>query len=433
MEIEKRHRIALFLDIENMLIPLLQRGVGFDIEPIIARLKEHGAVVLARSYGDIEKACQGHPRLNGRVRRMLQHNLIQIVDVPYITANKNTADLTLSLDALEVAFQYAEINTFALAACDRDYVPLINKLRLHDRHVIGIGIGLEGIMHDLLVQACDEFIYYENLVELPQEAMVTSSQTSEDYFDLLVRAVQVITEGGGEPSGGRLLLQMKQMEPTFNPHVLGYKSFREFVQAAERDGRVTMDWRNGREDFAVVLPGGETRRPRYGTALPLGLESPEDAAAYYNAVLAKKNVPMLPYDLRMEIVESVVALFRDRSNETWTVRQLQSTLWTRFQQRLGMEFKAFGKVIYTMYIGRCFRLEPGHYGEQPEDRPLSLGCDPDEVEHRLHKTYVGALLRSDPEIPLSPEAVSLWLYGDQGRLAAAQAAIEAAAIGLVER
>ena len=235
MEIEKRHRIALFLDIENMLIPLLQRGVGFDIEPIIARLKEHGAVVLARSYGDIEKACQGHPGLNGRVRRMLQHNLIQIVDVPYITANKNTADLTLSLDALEVAFQYAEINTFALAACDRDYVPLINKLRLHDRHVIGIGIGLEGIMHDLLVQACDEFIYYENLVELPQDAMVTSSQTSEDYFDLLVRAVQVITEGGREPSGVRLLLQMKQMKPTFDPHVLGYKSFREFVQAAERE------------------------------------------------------------------------------------------------------------------------------------------------------------------------------------------------------
>ena len=115
-------RIALFIDIENLIGSASTIGLPINIAPVLDKLKEFGKVQVRRSFGDLDKCLRSisKEREIHETRRMLHHNLVQIEDIPYLTQSKNTADITLAVEALALAFQYPDISHFAILASDRD-------------------------------------------------------------------------------------------------------------------------------------------------------------------------------------------------------------------------------------------------------------------------------------------------------------------------
>jgi hypothetical protein len=117
--------VALYIDIENFVSAACALGLPLELEAVIQKLKEVGPVRLRKSFGDLKTTLEQRNLYNivDQTRKMLHRNLIEIVDVPFLTAHKNTADLCLALDALSVAFQNPGITHFAVLSSDRDLCP----------------------------------------------------------------------------------------------------------------------------------------------------------------------------------------------------------------------------------------------------------------------------------------------------------------------
>jgi uncharacterized LabA/DUF88 family protein len=158
-------RIALFLDYENLAIGARDNlgGMAFDFKPIADALAEQGRIVVRRAYADWSYFDQD--------RRDLTRHHIELIDIPQKmgASRKNSADIKLAVDAVELSFERDYITTFVIGTGDSDFTPLMHKLRELNRRVIGIGIRES--TSDLLPPACDEFLFYDNLegVETPAE------------------------------------------------------------------------------------------------------------------------------------------------------------------------------------------------------------------------------------------------------------------------
>src|SRR3954470_5161740 len=148
---DKERRIALFIDFENLVTNTGIDPGALDLQPAFDRLLEKGKVVFRRAYCDWSRFREATRRL---------HDFgVELVDVPPSTrAGKNSADMRLVIDALELCYAREHIDTFVIASGDSDFCPLAYKLRENDKVVIGIGV--KQATSPLFVKACDEFIYF---------------------------------------------------------------------------------------------------------------------------------------------------------------------------------------------------------------------------------------------------------------------------------
>jgi uncharacterized LabA/DUF88 family protein len=158
-------RIALFLDYENLAIGSRDRleGMRFDLRPVLDALAERGRVIARKAYADWSYWDED--------RRMLTRSHVELIEIPQRmgASRKNSADIKLCVDALEMAFERDYITTFVICTGDSDFTPLVHKLRELNKRVIGVGI--KESTSKLLPPACDEFLYYEALegVDVPAE------------------------------------------------------------------------------------------------------------------------------------------------------------------------------------------------------------------------------------------------------------------------
>jgi uncharacterized LabA/DUF88 family protein len=158
-------RIALFLDYENLAIGARDRleGMRFDLRPVLDALAERGRVISRKAYADWSYWDED--------RRMLTRSHVELIEIPQRmgASRKNSADIKLAVDALEMAFERDYVTTFVICTGDSDFTPLVHKLRELDKRVIGVGI--KESTSKLLPPACDEFLYYESLegVDVPAE------------------------------------------------------------------------------------------------------------------------------------------------------------------------------------------------------------------------------------------------------------------------
>jgi uncharacterized LabA/DUF88 family protein len=158
-------RIALFLDYENLAIGARDRleGMHFDLRPVLDALAERGRVIARKAYADWSYWDED--------RRMLTRSHVELIEIPQRmgASRKNSADIKLCVDALEMAFERDYITTFVICTGDSDFTPLVHKLRELNKRVIGVGI--KESTSKLLPPACDEFLYYEALegVDVPAE------------------------------------------------------------------------------------------------------------------------------------------------------------------------------------------------------------------------------------------------------------------------
>jgi uncharacterized protein (TIGR00288 family) len=253
--VDQEERIALFLDYENLAIGARDYlgGMTFDLRPVADALAERGRVVVRRAYADWSYFDED--------RRMLTRSHVELIDIPQRmgASRKNSADIKMAVDALEVAFERDFISTFVFGTGDSDFTPLVHKLRELNKRVIGVGV--ERTTSALLPPACDEFLYYDRLegveipparvrrgrpARVPEPVLVEPEPEPEvapparDVDALAVLVAQTVAGLQRSSSSGVTASTVKRTllrkDPTFNEADYGFRAFGELLRhLAERN------------------------------------------------------------------------------------------------------------------------------------------------------------------------------------------------------
>ena len=276
MEAEEE-RIALFLDYENLAIGAREslHGLQFDLRPVLDALAERGRVIARKAYADWSYFDED--------RRMLTRSHVELIEIPQRmgASRKNAADIKLSVDALEMAFERDYVTTFVICTGDSDFTPLVHKLRELNKRVIGVGI--KDSTSALLPPACDEFLFYDTLegVDVPldrprrrkpeqeQAHVEAEAETSEPEQSMSVDELAILiaqTVAGLErTSGGAVLASsvkrsLLRKDPTFSEADYGFRAFGELLRHLVDRNVVELTEGSAKGDPEVSLPvhGGET-------------------------------------------------------------------------------------------------------------------------------------------------------------------------------
>jgi len=228
-------RLSLFIDFENIALGVRDAQYKkFDIHLVLQRLIEKGRIVFKKAYADWTRYSE--------YKREFHEAAIELIDIPQrnYTA-KNSADIRMVVDAMDLVASKGHITTFVICSGDSDFSPLVSKLKENDKSVIGVGV--KNSTSNLLIANCDEFIFYEDLVRethaLP--SIDNLPKKKQEVFRLLLDSVQALRRENYDVIWGSMIKQtMQRKQPYFNESYNGYKSFSELLQDAERHGLLTM-------------------------------------------------------------------------------------------------------------------------------------------------------------------------------------------------
>src|SRR6059058_3576876 len=181
--------LAVFIDFENLALGFQGRRDRFEIERILERLVEKGKIVVKKAYSDWSRF--------GQFTGPLHESAIELIEIPKRSqTGKNSADIRLVVDAIDLAWSKPHVDTFVIVSGDSDFSPLVSKLKENGKHVIGL--GMKGSTSDLLRDNCDEFIYYEDLERQEQDdqQIVTNldglPERKREIFTLLIEACNAL-------------------------------------------------------------------------------------------------------------------------------------------------------------------------------------------------------------------------------------------------
>jgi uncharacterized LabA/DUF88 family protein len=247
--------IAVFVDFENLAIGVQHMdAAGFRVELILKRLLEKGRVVFKRAYCD-------WGRYRRDVREFHSHG-IEMVDIPQSKmSGKNSADIHMVVDAIDLCYAKPHIDVFALLSGDSDFSPLVHKLKENDKRVIGCGV--KSSTSDLLIAGCDEFIYYDDLVRAASQAPPKpkkSGRKTDKRLEALERLMEITRalERDYDPVWGSQVKQaIRRVYPGFSEDYYGYPSFSELLEDAETAGLLFLDYDERRGNYVV-----RTSKPR---------------------------------------------------------------------------------------------------------------------------------------------------------------------------
>lgn len=242
--------IAVFVDYENLALGARDApGGDFDMELVLKRLLEKGRIVFKRAYCDW-----------GRYRSTMNafHSMgIEMIDIPQSKiSGKNSADIRMVVDAIDMCYAKAHIDIFALVSGDSDFSPLVSKLKENDKRVIGCGV--KSSTSDLLVANCDEFIYYDDLARVKKASRGKRAKSSDKAGDKRAEARERILEivqsleSDYDPVWGSLVKQtIKRVYPGFNEGYYGYRSFSELLKDTEKQGQIRLEYDEERGNYKV--------------------------------------------------------------------------------------------------------------------------------------------------------------------------------------
>ena len=273
---EERLKIAVFIDFDNIEIGVKKTlSRHFDIGIVLEALKERGEVVTKVAYGDWKHAVDYSRAMTQHAVHMVQRNLTPGGD-------KNGADITLALDALEMAFTRSHINTFVIVGGDSDFIALVEKLKQYDKVVFVV--GGRSFTSTILQKNCHEFIAYENLIGIQPAkkaagrapAAVTSQL--RDALPPMRRALEILADREVSPQLGLLKSTLLQLDSTFSERDYGTHSFREFIQKMANAGYVNL--KQVDRSLIVELRDGESGHAEATAAAPAPLpDLDEDTTA----------------------------------------------------------------------------------------------------------------------------------------------------------
>ena len=251
--------MAVFCDFENVALGVRDASYAqFDIKKVIERLLLKGNIVVKKAYCDWGRYKD--------FKATMHEASFELIEIPHVRqSGKNSADIRMVVDALDLCYTKAHVDTFVIISGDSDFSPLVSKLRENDKIVIGVGV--KNSTSDLLIANCDEFIYYDDLVRnqpprsvAPRRAPARKPVTGEavkivaplpptgdkkqEAFDLIVATYEALIEerGEGETIWGSMIKQtLKRRKPGFSESYYGFRSFGQLLEEAEARGILTMD------------------------------------------------------------------------------------------------------------------------------------------------------------------------------------------------
>ncbi len=266
--------IAVFIDFENLVLGArsLEAAKTFRIELVLKRLLEKGRVVYKRAYCDWS---------NYRTEvREFHTQGIELVDIPQSKmSGKNSADIRMVVDAIDLCHTKQNIDVFALVSGDSDFSPLVSKLKENDKRVIGCGI--RSSTSNLLVANCDEFIYYDDLVKAvaakpqaprkpvpgkkpekpaarkpPEGAAKPELGERTEAIDQVMEIIRSL-QADYDPLWGSLVKQtVRRVHPSFQEGHYGYRTFSELLEELEDLGYIDLDYDERRGNYKVSLVKG---------------------------------------------------------------------------------------------------------------------------------------------------------------------------------
>jgi uncharacterized LabA/DUF88 family protein len=274
---QDEQRLALFIDFENIAIGVRDAHYRkFDINLVLERLLDKGKLLSKKAYADWSRYSD--------YKRSFHEAAIELIEVPQKSVGgKNSADIRLVVDAMDMSFQKEHINCFVVCSGDSDFSPLVSKLKENNKYVIGLGV--KNSTSELLIENCDEFIFYEDLVRVQQRPMPVLTggvpEKLQDCFNLLVDSVSALQRENKEVLWGSMVKEtMKRKKPSFNETYYGFRSFSHLLEDAQRRGIVTLrrDQKSGSYIIEDLGPAAAARADGAGASEPVAERKAEAAA-----------------------------------------------------------------------------------------------------------------------------------------------------------
>jgi uncharacterized protein (TIGR00288 family) len=246
--------LAVFCDFENIAIGVREsRYADFDISRVLERLLLKGSIVVKKAYCDWDRYKD--------FKKTMHEAAFELIEIPHVRqSGKNSADIRMVVDALDLCYTKPHVNTFAVMSGDSDFSPLVTKLRENNKTVIGVGV--KNSTSDLFTSACDEFIFYDDLVRehekrvksrrkptaKPKAAVPKDQVEAEDRkqkaFDMVLDTIELLWDERGEEDdiwGSMVKQAIKRRQPGFNESYFGFRSFNELLRGMEKDGLLDLE------------------------------------------------------------------------------------------------------------------------------------------------------------------------------------------------
>jgi uncharacterized protein (TIGR00288 family) len=252
--------MAVFCDFENVALGVREAKYDkFDIGKVLERLLVKGSIVVKRAYCDWERYKE--------FKATMHEAAFELIEIPHVRmSGKNSADIRMVVDALDLCYTKEHVDTFVIVSGDSDFSPLVSKLRENNKEVIGVGVKKSS--SDLLINNCDEFIYYDDLVReekakakrtrkkpaaKPKPAAAKAQREPEEteaedktqqVLDLMLETFDALVaeRGEGEKIWGSMIKQaLKRRKPGFNESYYGFKSFTDVLEEAKNRGLLDLE------------------------------------------------------------------------------------------------------------------------------------------------------------------------------------------------
>lgn len=264
--------MALFCDFENIALGVRDaKYAQFDIRKVLERLLLKGSIVVKKAYCDWDRYKE--------FKATMHEAAFELIEIPHVRqSGKNSADIRMVVDALDLCYTKSHVDTFVIISGDSDFSPLVSKLRENNKYVIGIGV--KDSTSDLLSANCDEFIFYDDLVRVqeakkkqaakktPAKAKAEPVKPAEakeedkrqEAMDFLVETVEgLISERGSDEKiwGSMVKPTMQRRKPGFNESYYGYRSFKELMEDAQKHKLVVLAKDEKSGQYTIRLPAAD--------------------------------------------------------------------------------------------------------------------------------------------------------------------------------
>ncbi|MEY4933632.1 MAG: hypothetical protein RLZZ403_1952 [Pseudomonadota bacterium] len=248
--------MALFCDFENVALGVRDaKYAKFDINRVLERLLLKGSIVVKKAYCDWDRYKE--------FKASMHEASFEMIEIPHLRiSGKNSADIRLVVDALDLCYTKSHVDTFVIISGDSDFSPLVSKLRENNKAVIGLGV--KSSTSDLLIANCDEFIFYDDLVRQEetkqrsrrrQSARKPAAESQKDApkgdeerklqaFDLVLDTIEALAEERDQDEkiwGSMVKQTLKRRNPGFNESYYGFRTFSELLEEAQKRQLLTLE------------------------------------------------------------------------------------------------------------------------------------------------------------------------------------------------
>lgn len=446
------HKICVLIDFENIAAGTEKEGLGrFDIRVVLRRLKDKGRILVNRSYGDWGRYAKFKQRL-------LEQGVTMVELTSYRGQDKNRADIALVVDAMEIAFTRDYITTFVLMSGDSDFTPVVMRLKELDKRVIGI--GTKGSSSRLLVDSCDEFIFYESLlkqhrattddrsrdnrrnqrsatpapagaaeVQASAPAPDDSSETlsKQGAFELLAETLSNIQKDDPGPVLGGLVKQsMLRKEPSFDETEYGYSGFARFLEAARGRNlvKLTRDEKAGgyrvdspspeAEDTTESVRAKAAPSPEASESSPVSVPKHRGRAGKLHSILSEAGFDPITHMARHTVVHELVdhVQERERRRKRNTLQYVYGDISRRCRKTDPYVDAEQVKSVIDAVKAAGLMLHSSGGPVRSQSAHFILRADAEEILVTLRRFYIHTLLDAEADLSHS-KSLSEILWNDQ--------------------